>query len=55
VALAELLAARSQARSGVDVDREVAAMVELQNAYTVNARVVATVQAMWDALFGAVR
>ena len=55
VALAELLAARSQARSGVDVDREVAAMVELQNAYTVNARVVATVHAMWDALFGAVR
>lgn len=55
VALAELLAARSQARSGVDVDGEVAAMVELQNAYTVNARVVATVQAMWDALFGAVR
>ena len=55
VALSELLAARSQARSGVDVDREVAAMVELQNAYTVNARVVATIQAMWDALFGAVR
>ena len=55
VALSELLAARSEARSGVDVDREVAAMVELQNAYTVNARVVATVQAMWDALFGAVR
>ena len=55
VALSELLAARSEARSGVDVDREVAVMVELQNAYTVNARVVATVQAMWDALFGAVR
>jgi flagellar hook-associated protein 1 FlgK len=55
VALAELLGARVQARSGVDVDREVAAMVELQNAYTVNARVVSTVQAMWDALFGAVR
>jgi flagellar hook-associated protein 1 FlgK len=54
-ALAELLGARSQARSGVDVDREVAAMVELQNAYTVNARVVSTLQAMWDALFGAVR
>ncbi|WP_270936532.1 FlgK family flagellar hook-associated protein, partial [Falsiroseomonas oryzae] len=54
-ALRELLGARMQQRSGVDVDREVAAMVELQNAYTVNARVVATVQAMWDALFGAVR
>jgi flagellar hook-associated protein 1 FlgK len=44
-----------QQRSGVDVDREVAAMVELQNAYTINARVIATVQAMWDALFGSVR
>ena len=54
-ALGDLLGARMQARSGVDVDREVAAMVELQNAYTVNARVVATVQSMWDALFGAVR
>lgn len=54
-ALRELLGARMQQRSGVDVDREVAAMVELQNAYTVNARVVSTVQAMWDALFGAVR
>jgi len=54
-ALGALLGERMQARSGVDVDREVAAMIELQNAYTVNARVVATVQAMWDALFGAVR
>jgi flagellar hook-associated protein 1 FlgK len=53
--LGELLGARMQQRSGVDVDKEVAAMVELQNAYTVNARVVSTVQAMWDALFGAVR
>ena len=54
-ALSELLDSRMEARSGVDVDREVASMVELQNAYAVNARVVATVQAMWDALFGAVR
>jgi flagellar hook-associated protein 1 FlgK len=55
VALGELLGARMQARSGVDVDREIAAMVELQNAYTINARVISTLQAMWDALFGAVR
>jgi flagellar hook-associated protein 1 FlgK len=54
-ALGDLLGTRMQQRSGVDVDREVAAMVELQNAYTINARVIATVQAMWDALFGAVR
>ncbi|MFM2148156.1 MAG: hypothetical protein RLZZ187_462 [Pseudomonadota bacterium] len=55
IALREVLDTRLQQRSGVDVDREVAAMVELQNAYAVNARVVATVQAMWDALLGAVR
>jgi flagellar hook-associated protein 1 FlgK len=54
-ALGGLLAERMQARSGVDVDREVAAMVALQNAYSVNARVISTVQAMWEALFGAVR
>jgi flagellar hook-associated protein 1 FlgK len=54
-AMGELLGARMQQRSGVDVDREVAAMVELQNAYTINARVIATVQAMWDALLGSVR
>lgn len=55
VALGEILGTRLQQRSGVDVDREVAAMVELQNAYTINARVIATVQAMWDALLGSVR
>ncbi len=49
------LAERVAARSGVDVDREVAQMVELQTAYGVNARVVSTLQAMWDALFAAVR
>lgn len=54
-ALGELLGTRMEQRSGVDVDREVAAMVKLQNAYTINARVVATVQAMWDALLGSVR
>jgi flagellar hook-associated protein 1 FlgK len=54
-ALGELLGARMQARSGVDVDREVATMVELQKAYTINARVISTLQAMWDALFSAVR
>ncbi|MGG5808887.1 FlgK family flagellar hook-associated protein [Falsiroseomonas sp. CW058] len=54
-AFRDLLAERIAARSGVDVDTEVAAMVQLQTAYGVNARVVSTVQAMWDALFGAVR
>jgi flagellar hook-associated protein 1 FlgK len=53
--LESLLAGRFAERSGVDVDAEVAAMVQLQTAYGVNARVVSTIQAMWDALFGAVR
>jgi flagellar hook-associated protein 1 FlgK len=54
-AMLDLLAARFAERSGVDVDREMAAMVQLQTAYGVNARVLSTAQAMWDALFGAVR
>jgi len=49
------LEARFAQRSGVDVDAEMAAMVTLQNAYAANARIMSTVQAMWDALLGAVR
>lgn len=49
------LAARFRQRSGVDVDAEMSAMVTLQNAYAANARVMSTVQAMWDSLLGAVR
>ena len=49
------LEARFAQRSAVDVDEEMAAMVTLQNAYAANARVLSTVQAMWDALLGAVR
>lgn len=30
-------------------------MVQLQNAYAANARVLGTVQAMWDSLLAAVR
>lgn len=49
------LETRFAQRSGVDVDQEMAAMVTLQNAYAANARVLSTVQAMWDTLLGAVR
>src|SRR5215218_1237000 len=42
-------------QSGVDADAEMAAMVGLQNAYAANARVLGTVQAMWDSLLAAVR
>ncbi|MDW8443516.1 MAG: flagellar basal body rod C-terminal domain-containing protein [Acetobacteraceae bacterium] len=40
---------------GISVDREMALLVELQNAYLANARVLSTVQAMWDALLASVR
>jgi flagellar hook-associated protein 1 FlgK len=53
--LRDVLASRLQERSGVDVDKEVASMVQLQTAYGVNARVISTIQAMWDSLFNAVR
>ena len=49
------IAARIDRQSGVDPDAEMAAMVQLQNAYAANARVMSTAQAMWDALLGAVR
>ncbi|MBR0650516.1 hypothetical protein GXW78_12650 [Roseomonas terrae] len=54
-AVVEGLAERFAQRSGVDVDTEMAAMVTLQNAYAANARVMSTVQAMWDTLLNAVR
>ncbi|MFN6953176.1 MAG: flagellar hook-associated protein FlgK [Acetobacteraceae bacterium] len=49
------LEARFAQMSGVDVDREMAAMVVLQNAYAANARVISAVQQMFDSLLGAVR
>ena len=47
------LEARFAAGSGVDVDAEMAGMVTLQNAYAANAKVIGTLQAMWDALLAA--
>jgi flagellar hook-associated protein 1 FlgK len=44
-----------QQREGVDVDQEMASLLQLQNAYAANARVLATVQEMWDALLRAAR
>ncbi len=49
------LDARFQRESGVDSDAEMAAMVQLQNAYAANARVMSTAQQMWDTLLGMVR
>jgi flagellar hook-associated protein 1 len=49
------LEARFGQASGVDVDAEMAGMVALQNAYAANARVLGTLQSMWDSLLAAVR
>jgi flagellar hook-associated protein 1 FlgK len=46
---------RFNTQSGVNVDAEMTAMIRLQQAYAANARVVSSVQQMWDALLGAVR
>lgn len=54
-ALLQGLEARFAERSGVDVDAEMAAMVTLQNAYAANAKVIGTLQQMWDSLLAMVR
>ncbi len=41
--------------AGSGVDAEMAGMVTLQNTYAANAKVIGTLQAMWDALLGAMR
>jgi flagellar hook-associated protein 1 FlgK len=53
--VADRLALLVQGREGVDVDKEMANMVTLQNAYAANARLMGAVQGMWDALLAAVR
>lgn len=54
-ALARALEARFGRQSGVDTDTEMASIVALQNAYAANAKVLGTVQALFDTLLGAVR
>ncbi|MBB5692757.1 flagellar hook-associated protein FlgK [Muricoccus pecuniae] len=54
----DLLAAlesRFSAQSGVDMDKELAAMISLQTTYSANARLLSAVQGMYDTLFQAVR
>ena len=48
------LQSKISAQSGVNMDTEMSAMVALQNAYGANAKVIATVQAMWNQLLGMV-
>lgn len=49
------LAARYADVTGVDIDAEMALMLQLQNAYGANARVISASQSMWDQLLNAVR
>ena len=51
----EGLEARFNRESRVDVDSEMASLIQLQNAYAANARVMTTAQSMWTTLFEAVR
>jgi flagellar hook-associated protein 1 FlgK len=51
----DLLANRYADAVGVNLDQEMALLVQLQNAYQANARVLTTVQAVWDALLASVR
>jgi flagellar hook-associated protein 1 FlgK len=53
--LVEGLEARFTRESRVDVDSEMAFLIQLQNAYAANARVMSTAQTMWETLFGSVR
>lgn len=53
--LGAALEARFGRQSGVDPDAEMASIVALQNAYAANAKVLGTVQALFDTLLTAVR
>jgi flagellar hook-associated protein 1 FlgK len=52
--LREELGQRVTQQSGVDVDAELAVMLQLQNAYAANARVIAAADEMWRSLLAAV-
>jgi flagellar hook-associated protein 1 FlgK len=52
--LREELGQRVTQQTGVDVDAELAVMLQLQNAYAANARVIAAADEMWRSLLAAV-
>ena len=54
-ALADQLGFRAAAVSGVNLDEEMARMVQLQQAYTAAARLVAVTEELFDELLGIVR
>jgi flagellar hook-associated protein 1 len=49
------LAGKLSGESGVNMDTEMSSMIQLQNAYGANARVIAAIQAMWTQLLNAVQ
>jgi len=53
-ALAEALEFRAAGVSGVNLDEELARMVELQQAYTVAARIISVTDELFDELLGTV-
>jgi flagellar hook-associated protein 1 FlgK len=55
LAVQTTLASKLSAQSGVNMDTEMSNMIQLQNAYGANARVIAAVQSMWDQLLQSVR
>jgi flagellar hook-associated protein 1 len=55
LAVQSTLASKLSAQSGVNMDNEMARMIQLQNAYAANARVIATIQSMWTQLLQAVQ
>lgn len=48
------LASKLSAQSGVNMDTEMAHMIQLQNAYAANAKIIAAVQTMWTQLLQSV-
>jgi flagellar hook-associated protein 1 len=48
------LASKLSAQSGVNMDTEMSHMIQLQNAYGANAKIIAAIQAMWTAMLQAV-
>ena len=53
-ALRTTLQGQLSAASGVSIDEEMANMVQIQNAYAANGKVIAAVQAMWNSLLAMV-
>ena len=54
-ALQQTLRAKLSAASGVNMDTEMSHMIELQNAYSANARIIGTVQTLFTDLLQMIR